>query len=100
MRGLITNADVLKNPLLICRQFGVGVLLRCLGAVLRSSKVTFLELAVRLESGRQSPRSIAPQNTDVDGFNEVAGVTPGQLLLMRGPSGPLINFARQSRTKR
>lgn len=56
MRGVITNADVLKNPLLICRQFGVGALLRCLGAILRSSEVTFLELAVRVESGHSSHR--------------------------------------------
>jgi hypothetical protein len=47
MRGVITTADVLKNPLLICREFGVRVLLRCVGAILLSRSVTFLEIAVQ-----------------------------------------------------
>ena len=47
MLGVITSRDVLKNPLLIWREFGPRCLLRCLRAMLRSRPTTFLEVAVR-----------------------------------------------------
>jgi hypothetical protein len=47
MRGVITGTDVLKNPLLVWREFGGRCLLRCLGAILRRRSKTFLEIALR-----------------------------------------------------
>jgi hypothetical protein len=45
MRGVIRSSDVLKNPLVVWRGFGVRCLLRCLSAILRGHSATFLELA-------------------------------------------------------
>jgi hypothetical protein len=46
MRGVITSWDVLRNPLVVWRAFGVRCLLRCLSAMLRGRSTTFLELAM------------------------------------------------------
>jgi hypothetical protein len=47
MRGVITSRDVISNAGLICREFGVGCVFRCIAAVLARRKTTFLEIAVR-----------------------------------------------------
>ncbi|MBX7102145.1 MAG: hypothetical protein K1X89_30800 [Myxococcaceae bacterium] len=47
MHGVITSKDVLKNLPLIWREFGTGCVVRCLSAVVRREKTTFLDVAVK-----------------------------------------------------
>jgi hypothetical protein len=47
MRGVITSRDVLTHAGLICREFGLGCIFRCIAAVVVRRKTTFLEIAVR-----------------------------------------------------
>jgi hypothetical protein len=51
MRGVITSRDVITNAGLICREFGVGCMLRCIAAVIVRRQTTFLDLALRLREG-------------------------------------------------
>ena len=46
MRGVITGREVMKNLLLVWREFGAMCVARCLWASLRGQQATFLELAV------------------------------------------------------
>lgn len=46
MQGVIQARDVLLHPVLICREFGAGCFLRCVGAVLSRRRCTFLDLVV------------------------------------------------------
>jgi hypothetical protein len=45
MLGVITGREVLSNVGLICREFGVGCLARCLWALATGKRCTFLQLA-------------------------------------------------------
>ncbi len=47
MQGIITGRHVLTHPTVIIRGFGVGCYLRCIRAVLRRERTTFLELISR-----------------------------------------------------
>ncbi len=47
MQGVITSRDVLANVRLIQSEFGVMCLLRCLVAVVRGQRTTFLDTAVK-----------------------------------------------------
>jgi hypothetical protein len=48
MTGEIRGRDVALNAALVVRGFGWTALLRCIVAVLRRERVTFLSLALRL----------------------------------------------------
>ena len=48
MRGVITGRDVLANARLIQSEFGLMSLLRCLVAVVRGGRTTFLETVIKL----------------------------------------------------
>ncbi len=52
MKGVITSADVLRNMVLICREFGLACLFRCLGALLRTKPTTFLQVAMARSNRR------------------------------------------------
>jgi hypothetical protein len=47
MRGVITGRDVLTHARLIQSEFGLVCLLRCLVAVVRGERTTFLDTAVK-----------------------------------------------------
>jgi hypothetical protein len=47
MLGVITGRDVLKNSMLIWREFGPRCLMRCLFACAMGPKTTFLTIAFR-----------------------------------------------------
>jgi hypothetical protein len=47
MRGVITSRDVLANARLIQSEFGLMCLLRCLVAVVRGERTTFLDTAMK-----------------------------------------------------
>jgi hypothetical protein len=47
MRGVITTRDVMKNSVLIWREFGPRCLARCLWACVCGPKTTFLTIAFR-----------------------------------------------------
>lgn len=47
MRGVITGREVLSNLGVVWREFGALCILRCLWAVARGQRATFLELAVK-----------------------------------------------------
>lgn len=44
MHGTITSKDVLLHPLLIVTEYGLACYLRCLMALLRGQRTTFLEV--------------------------------------------------------
>jgi hypothetical protein len=46
MNGVITSADVLRNIVLIGREFGLGCLFRCFRAFLQNKPTTFLQVAM------------------------------------------------------
>ncbi len=46
MKGMITSADVLRNIVLIRREFGLGCLFRCAVALVRTKPTTFLQVAM------------------------------------------------------
>jgi hypothetical protein len=46
MLGCITDRDVLRHPLVICRLWGLGCYLRCLHALVTRRRCTFLQLSV------------------------------------------------------
>ncbi len=50
MTGMIAGKQVVGHPVLIVRGWGLGALLRCLLAIARRRRCTFLELAVRKET--------------------------------------------------
>lgn len=45
MRGVITSREVVQNLGLICREFGMGCVVRCLWAIARGKTTTFLDVA-------------------------------------------------------
>lgn len=47
MQGVITGRDVLKNSMLIWREFGPRCLVRCLLACAMGPKTTFLMIAFK-----------------------------------------------------
>lgn len=47
MRGVITGREVLWHLGLIYREFGAGCVVRCLWALARGQRTTFLEVACR-----------------------------------------------------
>ncbi len=49
MIGVITTRDVIRNAVLIAREFGLRCLLRCAVVMLRGKPTTFLEVALRPE---------------------------------------------------
>jgi hypothetical protein len=55
--GVITSRDVIKNLPLIWREFGTICALKCLKAVVRRERTTFLDVAC----GVQSPTVNTPQ---------------------------------------
>jgi len=53
MRGVITDREVLANARLIWSEFGTRCLFRCLSAMLRGERTTFLDLALKSEMKRR-----------------------------------------------
>jgi hypothetical protein len=49
MLGVITLRDVVSHLGLIRREFGAGCVVRCLVAALSRRRITFLQVALRLE---------------------------------------------------
>ncbi len=47
MRGVITDREVIANLGIIVSEFGIGTLLRCLLAVVKRERTTFLDIACR-----------------------------------------------------
>ncbi|MBI5544918.1 MAG: hypothetical protein HY901_13590 [Deltaproteobacteria bacterium] len=47
MRGVVTGRDVLLNLRVIWAEFGPGVAVCCVGAVLRGRPTTFLDVALK-----------------------------------------------------
>lgn len=47
MRGVITEKEVISNLGLIVSEFGIGTLLRCLVAVVKRERTTFLDIACK-----------------------------------------------------
>lgn len=46
MKGCITARDVIRHPVIICRLWGLGCYVRCLGAIATGRPCTFLQVAV------------------------------------------------------
>jgi hypothetical protein len=49
VHGVITSADVLRHLPLIWREFGTACALKCIRAVVRRERTTFLDVAYGLE---------------------------------------------------
>lgn len=47
MRGVITGREIFSNLWLVYREFGATCVARCLWAIIRGQRATFLELAVK-----------------------------------------------------
>ena len=52
MQGTITTWHVIRHPVLIVRGFGPACYLRCVVAVLRRKRTTFLDASLRTPSRR------------------------------------------------
>lgn len=50
MDGVITSRDVIKNLPLIWREFGTLCALKCIKAVVRRERTTFLDVACGMEA--------------------------------------------------
>lgn len=53
MRGVITGREVVENLGLICKEFGVGCLIRCLWVLASGKSTTFLEVACPRHATRE-----------------------------------------------
>jgi hypothetical protein len=61
MRGVIGNRQVATHLGLIWREFGLRCALRCVGAILRGRRTTFLDVAFDTSARGCRPSRIAPR---------------------------------------